>query len=71
MKSTPAAAHHLPLPYIPAFDLFPMDTLEKKRQLLKQAEEEGWLLIFSHDPQKVAGYLERRNGRVYLKDARV
>ncbi|MCH7996608.1 MAG: MBL fold metallo-hydrolase [Chloroflexi bacterium] len=66
-----ATTHHLPLPYIPAFDLFPMDTLEKKRQLLKQAEEEGWLLIFSHDPQKVAGYLERRNGRVYLKDARV
>ena len=63
--------HHLPLPYIPAFDLFPMDTLEKKRELLAQAEEQGWLLIFAHDPEKVAGYLERRNGKVYLKNARI
>ncbi|MFQ5875020.1 MAG: MBL fold metallo-hydrolase, partial [Dehalococcoidia bacterium] len=66
-----STSHHLPLPYIPAFDLYPMETLEKKRCLLEQAEDEGWLLIFAHDNAKVAGYLERRNGKVYLRNARV
>lgn len=63
--------HHLPLPYIPAFDMYPMDTLKVKRDILEQAEDEGWLLIFSHNTEKVAGYLERRNGKVYLREAKV
>ncbi|MFQ5933727.1 MAG: MBL fold metallo-hydrolase [Dehalococcoidia bacterium] len=66
-----STTHHLPLPYIPAFDLYPMDSLKRKKELLEQAEKEGWLLIFAHDPEKVAGYLERRDGKVYLRDARV
>ncbi|MFQ5872887.1 MAG: MBL fold metallo-hydrolase [Dehalococcoidia bacterium] len=66
-----ATSHHLPLPYITAFDTHPMDTLQKKKEILIQAEKEGWLLIFSHDNAKVAGYLERRNGHLYLRDARV
>ncbi|MEE9199019.1 MAG: MBL fold metallo-hydrolase [Dehalococcoidia bacterium] len=66
-----ATSHHLPLPYITAFDIYPLDTLQKKKEILAQAEKEGWLLIFSHDNAKVAGYLERRNGHLYLRDARV
>ena len=63
--------HHLPLAYIPAFDMYPMDTLKVKRDILEQAEDEGWLLIFSHDTEKVTGYLERRGGKVYLREAKV
>ncbi len=41
--------HHLPLPWIPAFDLFPLDTLEAKRLILKRATLERWLVGFTHD----------------------
>ncbi|CAN5165373.1 MBL fold metallo-hydrolase [soil metagenome] len=41
--------HHLPLPWIPAFDLFPLDTLEAKRAIIARALEERWIVAFTHD----------------------
>jgi glyoxylase-like metal-dependent hydrolase (beta-lactamase superfamily II) len=41
--------HHLPLPWIPAFDLYPLDTLEAKRTILARAVEEDWIVGFTHD----------------------
>lgn len=41
--------HHLPLPWIPAFDLFPLDTLEAKRSILPRAADERWIVAFTHD----------------------
>lgn len=58
--------HHLSLPYISAWDLFPMKTLASKRQLLKQAEREEWLLVFAHSLDIRAGYLVREEGRLRL-----
>ncbi len=58
--------HHLPLPYISAWDLFPMKTLASKRQLLEQAEREGWLLVFAHALDTKAGYLVREEGRLKI-----
>ena len=40
---------HLPLPWIMGYDVEPLVTLETKRRILKQAVDEGWLLIFEHD----------------------
>lgn len=40
---------HLPLPWIMGYDLFPTETLEAKRTLLKQAVEEDWICLFYHD----------------------
>lgn len=40
---------HLPLAWIMAYDLFPMDTLANKKQLLPQAVQENWLCWFYHD----------------------
>lgn len=59
--------HHLDMAAISAFDQFPEDTLERKRELLRQAEKEGWLLIFAHGHEQKAGYLERCNGGTYLR----
>ena len=42
---------HLPLPWIMGYDVEPLVTLETKRHILKRAHEEGWLVIFDHDPQ--------------------
>ena len=41
--------HHLPLPWIPAFDLFPLDTLAAKKVILRRAVDERWLVAFTHD----------------------
>jgi glyoxylase-like metal-dependent hydrolase (beta-lactamase superfamily II) len=38
------------LPWIMAYDLHPLATLEEKRRLLGQAAAEDWLLFLEHDP---------------------
>lgn len=59
---------HLPLPYSQGFDLYPVDVLNQKRVLLEQALKEHWLVIFDHEREQKAGYLEPRgDGRLKLK----
>src|SRR5438132_1181735 len=41
--------HHLPLPWIPAFDLFPLETLAAKKVILPRAVREKWIVGFTHD----------------------
>jgi glyoxylase-like metal-dependent hydrolase (beta-lactamase superfamily II) len=41
--------HHLPLAWIMSYDLYPVDTLEFKKQILPQALEENWICYFYHD----------------------
>jgi glyoxylase-like metal-dependent hydrolase (beta-lactamase superfamily II) len=58
---------HLPLPYIMAFDLEPLVTLEKKREYLQHALEEDWLLFFVHDPDVPCGKVEFHENQYRLK----
>ena len=60
-------AHHLNLAVISAFDNSPEVTLESKKDLLSQAERQGWLLVFSHGHETKAGYLERRGDTICLR----
>ncbi len=57
---------HLPLPYIMGYDLYPIQTLETKRWVLDRACEEGWLLIFEHDPLVQAGYVRKGEDGQYV-----
>ena len=41
---------HVPLPYIMAYDVRPLVTLEEKRRILSRALEEQWILFLEHDP---------------------
>jgi glyoxylase-like metal-dependent hydrolase (beta-lactamase superfamily II) len=41
---------HLPYPYVMAYDLRPLVTIEEKKRILGQAYEEKTILIFEHDP---------------------
>lgn len=41
--------HHLPLPWIMGYDLYPTETLAFKKAILPQALEEGWICLFYHD----------------------
>ena len=61
---------HLPLPYIMGYDLSPLMTLETKRWILDRAYEEGWLLIFDHDPRIQMGYVKKDiEGKYFLEVA--
>jgi hypothetical protein len=59
--------YHLQLSCIAASDRQPDETLQTKRQILGEAVDEGWLLIFSHGTTEQAGYLENRSGRLKLR----
>ncbi|MDP7021047.1 MAG: MBL fold metallo-hydrolase [Candidatus Krumholzibacteria bacterium] len=45
---------HLPLPWIMSYDLYPLETLETKRQILIRARDEGWLFFFEHEADENA-----------------
>ena len=44
------SAGHIPLPYVMAYDMFPLTTLEEKKSFLKEALENNYTLFFEHDP---------------------
>lgn len=62
---------HLQYPYIAGYDLFPLETLENKKKVLKQAFEERWLLIFQHDPKVRMGYLKKVGERFEVEEVKI
>ena len=54
--------HHLPLPWIPAFDLFPLETLEAKRLVIRRAIDERWIVGFTHDLPRF-GRIDEHEGK--------
>jgi glyoxylase-like metal-dependent hydrolase (beta-lactamase superfamily II) len=44
----PSAAH-IPLPYVMAYDMFPLTTLQEKKTFLHEAVENNYILFFEHD----------------------
>jgi len=42
---------HIPIPYIMAYDMQPLITLNEKKTLLTEALENDYVLFFEHDPQ--------------------
>jgi hypothetical protein len=43
--------HHIPLPYVMAYDMFPLTTLEEKKTFLEEALENEYILFLEHDAQ--------------------
>ncbi len=41
---------HIPLPYVMAYDMFPLTTLKEKKTFLQEATEQEYVLFFEHDP---------------------
>jgi glyoxylase-like metal-dependent hydrolase (beta-lactamase superfamily II) len=41
---------HVPIPWIMADDLYPVELIQNKKRLLDQAVREQWLCVFEHDP---------------------
>ena len=41
---------HIPIPYIMAYDMFPLKTLHEKKSFLQEAARNDYILFFEHDP---------------------
>ena len=41
---------HIPLPYVMAYDMFPLTTLQEKKSFLEEAVAKNYILFFEHDP---------------------
>jgi len=41
---------HIPLPYVMAYDMFPLTTLKEKKSFLSWAQQNNCILFFEHDP---------------------
>jgi glyoxylase-like metal-dependent hydrolase (beta-lactamase superfamily II) len=51
------AAHMNRLAWVPAFDIYPMTSIETKRRLQHEALRREALLVFQHDPRVITGRL--------------
>lgn len=58
---------HLGMPYIMGYDLYPLQTLEAKRRLLKEAVDKGWICAFEHDPRIALARL-KYDGKKFLAE---
>ena len=59
--------HHIPLPWITAYDLYPLQTLETKRQWIPRMVTGQWIVAFGHDPDVAAATLHEREGKIEIE----
>jgi glyoxylase-like metal-dependent hydrolase (beta-lactamase superfamily II) len=58
---------HVDVPWIMAYDLYPMETLEFKRAFVRDAVEREYLIFFEHDPAVAAGYIRQKDRHFYVE----
>lgn len=56
--------HHIALPWMTGYDLYPVTTLETKRSWLSEIVEREWVVVFGHDPEHAAATLHERDGKI-------
>lgn len=64
----PAAAH-IPIPYIMAYDMFPLTTLHEKKSLLQEAAQHNHILFFEHDPAIECCTVHQTDKGIRVKDS--
>jgi len=58
--------HHMKLPYMTSFELYPVELLNTKKEVIARAAAEKWLLVFEHDPETVFAYVTEEAGEMKL-----
>ncbi len=59
---------HLPLPYVMAYDMFPLKTLAEKKIFLNEALENEYILYFEHDPANECCTLQQTEKGIRVKE---
>jgi glyoxylase-like metal-dependent hydrolase (beta-lactamase superfamily II) len=62
------SAGHIPIPYVMAYDMFPLTTLNEKKNFLADAIKNDYILFFEHDPQYECCNLQKTERGVRAKD---
>lgn len=62
------SAGHIPLPYVMAYDMFPLTTLNEKQSFLTEAQQNDYILFFEHDPSIECCTLQLTEKGVRMKD---
>jgi glyoxylase-like metal-dependent hydrolase (beta-lactamase superfamily II) len=63
----PSAAH-IPIPFVMAYDMFPLTTLNEKKSFLTEAVENDYVLFFQHDPKIECCNLQMTEKGIRAKD---
>lgn len=64
----PSSAH-IPLPYVMAYDMFPLTTLNEKKSFLTEAQQNDYVLFFEHDPKIECCTLQLTEKGIRLKES--
>jgi glyoxylase-like metal-dependent hydrolase (beta-lactamase superfamily II) len=59
---------HLPMPYVMAYDMFPLKTLGEKKIILAEAMEKGYILFLEHDPVNECCTLQQTEKGIRLNE---
>jgi len=59
---------HLPMPYVMAYDMFPLKTLTEKKIILQEALEKEYILYLEHDPVNECCTLQQTEKGIRLKE---
>ncbi|MGB3090768.1 MAG: MBL fold metallo-hydrolase, partial [Chitinophagaceae bacterium] len=62
------SAGHIPIPYVMAYDMFPLTTLNEKKSFLKEAADGDYILFFEHDPVHECCNLQQTDRGIRAKD---
>ena len=63
----PAVAH-LPVPYVMAYDMFPLTSLLEKKSFLEEALDNNYILFFEHDPSIECCTLQQTDRGIRMKE---
>lgn len=62
------SAGHIPIPYVMAYDMFPLTTLTEKKNFLQEALAGDFVLFFEHDPQIECCTLQQTEKGIRVKE---
>ena len=61
---------HIPIPWVMAYDVQPVVTMEEKQKLLQKMEREDWILFFEHDPH-IQACTVHKDGKHYKLNKKI
>jgi glyoxylase-like metal-dependent hydrolase (beta-lactamase superfamily II) len=59
---------HLPIPYVMAYDMFPLTSLQEKKSFLQEAVAGNYILFFEHDPVHECCTLQQTEKGIRMKE---
>jgi glyoxylase-like metal-dependent hydrolase (beta-lactamase superfamily II) len=62
------SADHFPLPWVMAYDMFPLTSMQEKEQFLQEALDKGYILYFEHDYRRECCTVKRTEKGIRCAD---